>query len=43
LKSNSKAKIENFEMLKTPDGAFQDFWNFIKVNFGLDPKTLFDA
>jgi hypothetical protein len=22
-----------------PDGSFQDFWNFIEVNFVNDPKT----
>jgi hypothetical protein len=22
-----------------PDGAFQNFWNFIEVDFGHDPKT----
>jgi hypothetical protein len=25
-----------------PDGAVQYFWDFIEVDFGLDPKTLFN-
>jgi hypothetical protein len=25
-----------------PDGTFQDFWNFIGVDFDHDPKTLID-
>jgi hypothetical protein len=39
---NSIEKIENSNCWNhCPDGAFQDFWNFIEVNFGFDPKTPF--
>jgi hypothetical protein len=43
LNSNSKAKIEKLNCWKHgPDGRFQDICNFIKVDFGHDPKTSFD-
>jgi hypothetical protein len=39
---NSNENIENSNSCdRGPGGSIQEFWEFYKINFGLDPKTFF--